>query len=982
MKTLPRHNLVALVSGSTQDPTKTITLRNNFSAEMAGRFIRIRAAVRKKIVNDNFLEPIEKGTDEFAIGRPGGVIPITLAKDGNWEYRWADSKVGEFNSWLKEMVDENILEVSRTATVGLKGITGGEPWTDVYIRSAYQSGLAKGRAELIASGAKIPSFDISGDVLSAAFYQPFHADRVGLMYTRVFNDLKGVTEVMSTQMSRALALGMANGDGPYTIARKLTDRVDKIGITRGRLIARTEVVHTHNLAKLNEFERLETEIEEEILAQWITAEDERVRDRHRTRDRQVYPLSKARTMLGEPNCRCTIIPWIKSVEEPEEVPAPKLKKKAVVSETATSKPDITDLAALRKSYDEAQATYLANPLGKRKYTTEIGKARYEARLDLLRATVAAGDTEGVNKLREEMLISIGKFRAKNGVVPTSQLKHFEALKKGTRYIPLDVMNSLDCCGTTIKWQKQAIRASYNESIINLSIFDTPRTIAHEFGHAIDGMFGTFPKGYPLGHQRFHQTSGSLGYRWKDGVFVTKKTGRDLQKGYAKKHSGTIGTYANGDGEFFEDNWMSNYEGRIYTHGKKQVYGLEWISMNAQRYNDALGVRLDRMIERGTEALADPSTSPVLRTKWRMRIESANKKLVEWETAKRAYPELAGFIEKNFGKDFMIDVPEVKKTKSISKTVISEKTSQKPMAAIGNKAACIWGGGFVSNLFKTLAPPAACSDYVRKESTWIHNGKEVSVKEKARLDAMRIPPAWTNVVVAKDPGAKIQAIGLDVAGRWQYRYSAEHVSESAQQKFQRVKLFSRSVPVLERTIADGVAAGDSVSIALRIEEKTAMRIGSDKDFKAKKKAYGLTTLLNKHVSVDGSKVTMSFTAKKGIPATYVVNDQDVADFIKERLRNTDPNAQLFSDVSALKVNKLIRKITGSSFSVKDYRTYHATRLAKDLLEKVPAEAIATKAQKKAVVDDVLEKVSTFLHNTPSMAKNSYIDPMVWEIIGGI
>lgn len=284
-----------------KDPTRTITLRQRFSSAMTGKFISIRKEIRKLIVDQNFLGAEKKDTNTI----------VSLAEDV-FVYRWAEEKAKEFRIWLDKMVDDRILETYQIPVTRIPGVRGEAYWTDTFIRSAYQSGLSRADAELAKVG--VTSVADLGSILGV-FNMAIHADRVGLLYSRVFTDLKGVTDTMSAQMSRILALGMAEGLSPETIARNLADRVNKIGITRGRLIARTEIVHSHNLGKLNEYERLEVELGEEILVRWLTAADERVRDSHRPRHNKVYERKKAQSMLGEPNCRCTIIPYLRSLEE-------------------------------------------------------------------------------------------------------------------------------------------------------------------------------------------------------------------------------------------------------------------------------------------------------------------------------------------------------------------------------------------------------------------------------------------------------------------------------------------------------------------------------------------------------------------------------------------------------------------------------------------------------------------------------------------
>jgi len=130
--------------------------------------------------------------------------------------------------------------------------------------------------------------------------------------------MKGITESMKGQMSGVLAMGMAEGRSPYDIAYKLKDRVDAI-ITRARLIARTEVVHTHNEAAMNEFESLEGIVGETIYVQWWTALDERVRATHAARHGKVFKRKTAQGLIGEPNCRCALLPWTKTLAEARKV---------------------------------------------------------------------------------------------------------------------------------------------------------------------------------------------------------------------------------------------------------------------------------------------------------------------------------------------------------------------------------------------------------------------------------------------------------------------------------------------------------------------------------------------------------------------------------------------------------------------------------------------------------------------------------------
>ena len=305
MKTAP---LVKIGPTRDKDPTRTITLRKQWIAEINSRYGKLKKAITEYVVEQNTL-----GGHEKAAEPPHEVVAMAAPK---YVYEDSAAKIDGFMGWLDQQVQSGIL-VSARREGGVVGY-GNRLWSDVFIESAYQRGIAQARADLNGVGADLPDM---GPV-SAAFNKPFHAGRVATLYTRAFNGMKGITEAMKSQMSDVLAQGMAEGRSPYDIAYKLRDRVDKIGITRSRLIARTEVVRAHNVAALNEFEALENLVGEEIWVQWWTAKDERVRPHHAIRHGQRYKRSTALGMIGEPNCRCALLPWTKTISD---IKAKKLK---------------------------------------------------------------------------------------------------------------------------------------------------------------------------------------------------------------------------------------------------------------------------------------------------------------------------------------------------------------------------------------------------------------------------------------------------------------------------------------------------------------------------------------------------------------------------------------------------------------------------------------------------------------------------------
>lgn len=313
--------------------------------------------------------------------------------------------------------------------------------------------------------------------------------------------------------------------------------------------------------------------------------------------------------------------------------------------------------------------------------------------------------------------------------------------------------------------------------------------------------------------------------------------------------------------------------------------------------------------------------------------------------------------------------------------VEGKRQGEPMGSVGGFSNCISPSGTREKGFVFKERPNPCVDYVRTDGKWYRGGAEevTDQEELARLEKLRLPPGWRDVVAAVDPNSKVQAMGLDAAGRWQYRYSANHVGDAARAKFDRVKSFSRDMEGIRKRISSGMDGGDERAYLLSLEDKTAIRAGSNADTKAKQKAYGLTTLRGEHVTVDGNQIILDFTAKEGIPAHYELSDRRLARWLEER-KTLVGDGPLFSS-NAASVNKYLGEISGKEYTIKDFRTYHGTRIAYEELKDMSGKELTVK-EKRKVVKEVSEKVSGFLKNTPTMARTSYIDPMVWDFIGGL
>lgn len=272
------------------DPTQTARVVGSFERDLIGRWRRVANGIQQVIVEE----------DGFGYERRGG------AWNAKFDFPRSDRKVAAFMAWLRKMQNDEVLEVREGVSVEKAAATA---WSNKYISSAYQKGIARSAAQMRKGGLKI-----TDRWVNAAFFRPIHADRIGLIYTRVYSDLRGITTAMDAKISRTLALGMAEGQAPKVIARQLVDEVKSLGIQRSRVIARTEVIRSHAEATLNTYEEAGLE-DVGVQAEFTTAGDNRVCQKCKSLEAgNPYKMKNARGMIpAHPNCRCAWIPLVKNI---------------------------------------------------------------------------------------------------------------------------------------------------------------------------------------------------------------------------------------------------------------------------------------------------------------------------------------------------------------------------------------------------------------------------------------------------------------------------------------------------------------------------------------------------------------------------------------------------------------------------------------------------------------------------------------------
>lgn len=250
----------------------------------------------------------------------------------------------------------------------------------------------------------------------------------------------------------------------------------------------------------------------------------------------------------------------------------------------------------------------------------------------------------------------------------------------------------------------------------------------------------------------------------------------------------------------------------------------------------------------------------------------------------------------------------------------------------------------------------------------------------RRKELGLPPAWTNVLINPDRQGALQAVGTDVKGRQQYRYSAAHSAEAAAAKFERMKAFEKELPALRATIVKDMRSEDldvrEPAAVLNLIDKTGFRIGSTGETLAEKQAYGASTLEARHVKVDLDKVSFRFVGKKGVDISKTINDPELAKELRGRLEGKGRKDRLF-ETSDGQVRSYMNE-KASDFSPKDFRTRHANAIALSIIAKgrVPKSDKEFKKARR----EVGEKVARYLGNTHTVALKSYINPAVfaqWE-----
>ena len=266
-----------------------------------------------------------------------------------------------------------------------------------------------------------------------------------------------------------------------------------------------------------------------------------------------------------------------------------------------------------------------------------------------------------------------------------------------------------------------------------------------------------------------------------------------------------------------------------------------------------------------------------------------------------------------------------------------------------------------------------------------SGRPVSQADRARIAALVIPPAWTNVWISPDENSHLQATGRDARGRKQYRYHAEFTALRGAAKFGDLPDFANGLGRLRRAVTKDLASATPdhdhvVAVLVRLLDLTSLRIGNEV-YAQTNKSFGLTTLRNRHVVVRGSEVRMRFRGKSAHQFDVTIDDKRLARLV--RRCQALPGQRLFEyvdddgevcTVGSTDVNDYIRRHGATTGSAKTFRTWGASVMAGELLAEA---AVDEEEATPRTVNAALRIVAGHLGNTLAVCRSSYVHPVIVE-----
>lgn len=273
-------------------------------------------------------------------------------------------------------------------------------------------------------------------------------------------------------------------------------------------------------------------------------------------------------------------------------------------------------------------------------------------------------------------------------------------------------------------------------------------------------------------------------------------------------------------------------------------------------------------------------------------------------------------------------------------------------------------------------------YVATDGTTIKDAGQL-----ARIKALAIPPAYTDVWICPSPNGHIQATGRDARGRKQYRYHPKWRETRDETKFGRILAFSECLPRLRRRLDEdlsksGLPREKVLATVVSLLDCTGIRVGNDEYARANR-SFGLTTLQDRHVEVSGSSIRFEFRGKSGKSHKVALSDRRLARIV-QRCQDI-PGEDLFQyldddgvrqTISSGDVNGYLREISGQDFTAKDFRTWSGTKLAVAALTEIGE--CSSQRQAKSNILRAIDRVAEQLNNTRAVCRKYYVHPSVFQL----
>lgn len=313
-----------------RDPARLTGERARFLRDMRRRFNSLLASLRELVATE----------DAFGLLAPEP-IALNAGTPRRWQFMRSDQKLKAFNEWFKGQIEEKILTLDAS----------GNAWTGAYVRSAYKRGLMN---SFLASRKTALSDDAAftagtqAEFLRSSFGGGVALEKLELLGTRTYEQLRGVTAQMSSSMSRILAQGIADGKNPYSLVKDLAEEVG-FSFSRAARVARTELMHAHAEGQLDAYEKLGVK-ELGVLAEWSTAGDDRVCPMCIPLQGAIFTIKEARGLIPRhPNCRCTWIPANVSEKELRQIRSKPALRRAMAASLKKETGAKTEATARAKS---------------------------------------------------------------------------------------------------------------------------------------------------------------------------------------------------------------------------------------------------------------------------------------------------------------------------------------------------------------------------------------------------------------------------------------------------------------------------------------------------------------------------------------------------------------------------------------------------------------------------------------------------------